>query len=60
MKIEIIRNGFFKQKWSFRIKAKNGKILASSEKYHNKADVYAAIALIQDNAKDCEIINKYL
>ena len=59
MKIEIIRNGFFKQKWSFRIVAKNGKILASSEKYHNRVDMVTAIDIIQKGASGCEIINTY-
>lgn len=59
MKIEIIRNGLFKQKWSFRILAKNGKILASSEKYANHIDMIAAIDIIQKGVKDCEIINTY-
>lgn len=59
MKIEIIRNGFFRQKWSFRIVAKNGKILASSEKYANRADMVKAIDIIQNGAKGCEIINTY-
>lgn len=60
MKFEIRRNGFFKQKWSFRIIAKNGKILASSEKYYNRIDMVHAIEIIQNGAKDCEIINKVL
>ena len=59
MKIEIIRNGFFRQKWSFRIVAKNGKILASSEKYNNRVDMVAAIDIIQKGALNCEIVNTY-
>lgn len=59
MKIEIIRNGFFRQKWSFRILAKNGKILATSEKYANRVDMVAAIDIIQKGALGCEIINTY-
>ena len=59
MKIEIIRNGLFKQKWSFRILANNGKILASSEKYANRVDMVAAIDIIQNGAKGCEITNTY-
>jgi len=59
MKIEIIRNGFFKQKWSFRIVAKNGDILAISEKYANRVDMVAVIDIIQKGASGCEIINTY-
>lgn len=59
MKIEIIRNGFFRQKWSFRIVAKNGEILAISEKYANRVDMVAAIDIIQKGASGCEIINTY-
>lgn len=43
-------------KYDFRIKSKNGKILASSvQGYENKADVKHAIDLIKNHAKDAEI-----
>ena len=60
MKIEIIRNGLFKQKWSFRILASNGKILCWSEKYNNFKDMVAAINIIKDGIDGCEIVNTYL
>jgi uncharacterized protein YegP (UPF0339 family) len=60
MKIVITRNGFFHQKWSFKIVAKNGKILCHSEKYHNFKDVGDAIDIIQKGIQGCTIINEYL
>jgi uncharacterized protein YegP (UPF0339 family) len=59
MKIIIVRNGFFHQKWSFKIIAKNGKILCHSEKYHNFKDVGDAIDIIQKGIQGCEIVNEY-
>jgi uncharacterized protein YegP (UPF0339 family) len=34
------------QRWRFRIKGRNGRVLASSEWYHNQADMLAAVDLI--------------
>lgn len=59
MKIVITRNGFFKQKWSFKIVAMNGKILCHSEKYNNRIDMVYAIALIRNYASGCEIENTH-
>jgi len=42
MKIFIVKKGWLKQKYHFVIKANNGKIIASSEKYYNHKDCYDA------------------
>ena len=55
MKIVITRNGFFRQKWSFKLVANNGNILMVSEKYHNHKDMVDTITLIQNNIKGCNI-----
>lgn len=59
MKIVIIRKSFFRQKWSFQLVANNGRILCSSEKYYNRADLVNAIDLIQRLVGTAPVINKY-
>ena len=44
MKFEIYRSG---NEWRWRLKARNGEIIASGESYKNKSDCVAAIGLIQ-------------
>jgi len=56
MKIEEIRTGWFKQKWSFRIKASNGKVIATSEKYYNYKDMKDTICLLQKDLPTAELI----
>jgi uncharacterized protein YegP (UPF0339 family) len=44
MKFEIYRS---KGEWRWRLKARNGKTIASGEGYKNKADCVSTIELIQ-------------
>jgi uncharacterized protein YegP (UPF0339 family) len=60
MKIVITRKGIFKQKWSFKLVARNGKILANSEKYNNHVDMVNAIDIIRNEIATCTVINEYL
>jgi uncharacterized protein YegP (UPF0339 family) len=49
LKIEIFpRRGVFGKRWYFRVKAKNGEIVATSEGYHNRADCKATATLLRD------------
>jgi len=59
MKIVIEYKGWFRQKWSFKIVARNGRTLCSSEKYHNRGDLVTAIDSIQRQIGTAAIINKY-
>lgn len=36
--------------WYWRLRAKNGEIIAHGEGYHNKEDCYRAVALVQDTS----------
>lgn len=48
---EIVRTRIpRRQRWHWRIRAANGRILASSETYANEADCRAAIAVVRDGA----------
>lgn len=39
---------FRRKQWHWRLRAKNGKIIAYGESYNNKEDCFAAVALVQD------------
>lgn len=41
--------------WRWRLKAANGKVIASGESYASKADCVACVALIQKNAANTPI-----
>lgn len=45
MHFEIYQTRWLRQ-WRWRLKAANGRILASGESYHNRMDCRAAIDLI--------------
>lgn len=47
MTFEIRRSNSYLQPYYWRIVARNGKVLASSETYRNKQDCLAAIAIVQ-------------
>ena len=55
MKIVIKKTFGLRQKFHFVIVAKNGKILATSEKYVNHSDCLAAAELIQREIAGCII-----
>lgn len=57
MIIEKIRTGWFKQKWSFRIKAANGKVVAISEKYTNHKDMVDTLLLLQRDFSTAEVVS---
>ena len=51
MRFEIIRARLpRRQRWRWRIVATNGRVLAWSEAYTNRADAVAAIETVRDNA----------
>ena len=60
MKIVITKNGLFRQKWSFKLVGKNGKILMTGEKYYNFKDMTDTIEVILNGIKGCKIENQYL
>lgn len=57
MKIEIVKKGWLKQKFHFRIKAKNGKILASSEGYYNRQDLADTLITLMRELPNAEIVD---
>lgn len=51
MRFEIVRSRLpRRQRWRWRIVATNGRVLAYSEAYANRADCLAAIDLVRDQA----------
>ena len=51
MRFELIRARLpRRQRWRWRIVATNGRVLAYSESYSNRADAVAAIETVRDNA----------
>ena len=58
--IEIIKTNKAPQKWYWRIKAGNGKILASSEKYYRRGKMERTITnIIKDiQFKEVRVVEK--
>lgn len=51
IRFELIRSRIpRRQRWRWRIVATNGRVLASSEAYTNRADAEQAIETVRDNA----------
>lgn len=51
MKYEIYRQLTLRgRRWAWRLKARNGEIIAHGESYHNKADMLDAIDLVRGSA----------
>lgn len=49
MRIEIFsRRGLLGKQWYFRVKARNGEIIASSEGYRNRQDCRQTAFLLRD------------
>lgn len=46
--IYSVKKPFIPKRWHWRLRAKNGKIIAHGESYFNKEDCFAAVALVQD------------
>lgn len=57
---ELLKRGWLKQKWYFRIISVNNKVLASSENYFNKEDCMKAIKLIKEQSQTAPINIKIL
>ena len=53
-RFEVFRDR--KKQWRFRLKARNGKIIASSEGYISKRNAILGIESIQDCAPDAIIL----
>ena len=51
--IEVFKDK--KKGWRFRVKSKNGKIVAQSEGYKQKHNAYKGIEALKKIFKDCEI-----
>jgi uncharacterized protein YegP (UPF0339 family) len=56
MKIEIIKTGWFRQKWYFRVRASNGELVIPVEHYTNLDDLKDTIALLQTQLPTAEIV----
>lgn len=56
MKIEIVKTGWFKQKFTFRVKANNGEIVIPPERYNNLKDVEDTIHLLQQELSKAIIV----
>ena len=39
---------FTRKQWRWRLRAKNGRVIAHGESYYNREDCFAAVALVQD------------
>ena len=59
MKIETIRTGWFKQKWTFRIRADNGRIIVPVEHYNNLQDMADTITALQKGLPTAEVVTIY-
>ena len=58
MKFEIYRSGIIFREWRFRIVARNGRILASSEGYKNFGDAENAVWLIKHECASAPVVEK--
>lgn len=47
MKFLLIRTSFLRQKWRWKLVARNGECICCSEVYHNKADAISSINLVR-------------
>lgn len=51
MTFEIFtRRGIRGKRWYWRLRARNGEIIAQSEAYRNEGDAYATVALVRTEA----------
>ena len=60
MKIEIYARfslKSFKRQWYWRIRAKNGEIVASGEGYVRRIDALGVVALLKAELPDARVIN---
>jgi uncharacterized protein YegP (UPF0339 family) len=60
MTIEIIKKKWLKQKFHFRIVARNGRVLCTSENYNNLGDVLSAIDSIKYEIPNAQLKSKWL
>ncbi len=57
MKFEIVRSNSTKEPFFWRIVAANGQTLATSEMYTRKASCVSAIASVQKNSADAQVVD---
>lgn len=57
MQFQISRSTSSQQPYYFKIVASNGRILASSETYVNKADAKSAIDLIKTHCSSASVVD---
>lgn len=50
------RRTLFGKRWYFRLKAKNGEIVATSEAYHNFKDADDTVGLIMASAAFAKVV----
>lgn len=55
LNFEIIKRGWLKQKWYFRVLSSNGKVLAVSEGYYNQKDCEDVVMLIKNHSESAPI-----
>jgi uncharacterized protein YegP (UPF0339 family) len=59
MKIVIKKSGWLKEKYHFNVVAKNGEVVATSEKYHSLIDLNDTIRLIQKDIAQAVVIMEW-
>lgn len=59
MKIVIKKTGWLKEKYHFNVVSKNGKVVATSEKYYNLIDCNDTIKLIQSQIPTAVIMMEW-
>lgn len=58
MRFEVRRSNSATQSYYWRIVAANERVLATSETYHNKADVQAAIRSVKTYAGSAQVVDQ--
>lgn len=55
MTFEIYRSGFFRREWRWRMRARNGEIVATGEGYQSRGGALHCIDLIRNEAAQAVI-----
>ena len=55
MKFEMYKDG--RGEWRWRLKAGNGKTIASGESYHNRQDCVDAVNLVMDTNRNTTFVS---
>lgn len=56
MKFHIYKSGVIRKEWRWKLKARNGEIIASGEGYKNRADCFYAIHLLMQCASAAAVV----